>query len=148
MTEILLPGRYEQQNHEPWNGVFEKYRITWGARSFTSLHDHGKSEGTILVLSGFVWEIQFGMETKELHLCRKMGPGNVILEMPGRIQMMASEEGALTDHTFHRAPMTMTEFPPEFIHTIHDDIAERLPEFIREYFREARERWWAAQRTQ
>lgn len=136
MAVILLPGRYARQNYEAWNGTFEKYRIGWEATSFTPPHDHGQSEGTILVLMGKVREIQFDAATKQFLSCQSFGPSGVILEKPGRIQIMASEEGSLTDHTFHRAPMTMTEFGPECLKLTPHDL-EQLPQFVRSYIKQA-----------
>lgn len=93
--------------------VCDAYFIVWPPGAVTPFHDHGASEGRIMVVAGKMFGEHYSRKTGEPMGQRDVaGPGKVFNEGPQLIQRMGNsgDTDAVTLHVFFNGPMAMREY--------------------------------------
>ncbi len=93
---------------------FEIVLVRWPPNSRSRAHDHGESNGLILVLCGRTYQKIFKPETLKYDKTESYGFGQWFREVPGPVHIMGNDNDteAVTLH-FYRGRLKMNFYPDE-----------------------------------
>ncbi len=94
---------------------FEIVLVVWPVGSRSQAHDHGESNGLILILWGWIYQKMFQARTLKYETTQYYGPGQWFREIPGPVHIMGndSEDCTAISLHFYRGRLKMNRFSDE-----------------------------------